>query len=336
MLFTNKKTNGTVDVVFRAFEDSDVYTVIACLEEAYGKTYVHPEFYSATALKRYNKNQTVVFRIAETVTGEPVGIVGSEVSSVFTNQCELMSQVIRHKFRGYGIAYEQLKDLITSLKDREVPSLYAVALACHTFAQDAVEQLGMISCGFVLNLFDKQEFVTEYDIGNSKLSQTIVAMKKQKNSAGKIYLSDEAVPLAKEMYSELGADFEISASGNKSDKSIFKSERDEVNHTITSYIYENGENAAEMVLNTLRDTENDSRWVSNVYLSVSDSGAVKTYERLRKAGFVLAGFQPLTEDKEFVVLHNPLKLNFRMNDVKYINSQEKFAALINRQLSERE
>jgi hypothetical protein len=63
-------------------------------------------------------------------------------------------------------------------------------------------------------------------------------------------------------------------------------------------------------------------------LNLRDENAIGAYEFLAEKGFFFTGIQPLSSSGEFMLMHNPLKYKFNMDDVVYVESQSRFAEYI--------
>lgn len=333
MYLQNKSTGGGIEPVFRPFRPEDAEQLITCVRDAYGDTYVKPWIYSAEGLLRHVESGEMRFSVAE-VDGVIAGITACEISEHFPQVGEIACQIIRQAYSGYGIALPLALHAMRQGEQMPLAAQFARALGCHLISQKTLKSMGFTACGFLLHVFDKEQFRYRFENGNYiKIPQSVAVKRQEKTEAGRIWMPEELMPLAEQVYSELGVSWSRNPScGVLAGEDVWEREPDEKHATLALWARSCGaefEKKLDMEVSAV--AENPGQTV-NLYLNLSCPGSGAAYEAACKRGFFFTGFFPCGADGEYMLLHHPLQVPVLLDGIPHIPEYAPFMEQIRRQL----
>lgn len=289
----NEQTKERVVFTMRPFVSGDEQGLLDCIRDEYGESYFKRDFYDREKLREKAMGEQYVFFVAE-ANGE---IAGMEIFALFTGHgddyIEPASQILKQKYRGFGLAAELVAYTFPLAKAMKPKALFVHAVTFHSITQRVCQEQGMIPTGFRLGSFLAEKMNNSYPKGKCpKYSEGILILPVEKQSAGKVYLPQELHPYATNIYDRLGLSYELSG-----EKASFLQEHarisavtDELQRTVLIRILEFGEDLTDQI-EKLMNGHTQSLWTYQVTIP-SDSGAsVTAYEKLAEKGFFFTGIK---------------------------------------------
>ncbi|GLB30744.1 hypothetical protein LAD12857_26670 [Lacrimispora amygdalina] len=330
-----KNKNGdTLLVLLREYRKGDEEGMIACIRDEYGETYFKRDFYDPEYIKSESDNHHIKFLAAQTEDKEIAGMMILKQFYPEESMCEIASQIFRKKYRGYGLALPFFQYGLELLKARNYSAAYCLPVTFHHITQVLLYRSGLRAAGFILNVFDLDKIIHSYKNGrNTKHSQAIQIMALDKRDAGTLYLPVEHQKFAGMVYESLGVNYSfheekmISEWGESDmpDYSDMTFSNDAVQSNLEIRVLLVGRDFKKRLLNLHRQFPLCRKQTASLFLNCNDCHAVKAYEILKKMGYFFTGLKPLCSEKEYMVLHNPGKVQIYFDD--YMVSSE-FASLL--------
>ena len=304
--FRNEQLQKEIDLQFRQFRPEDVMALISCIRDEYGDTYFKQSFYNPEALLVDDATKKIQFLVVQRDDGEIVGMMALKRFKPQEDMCEIASQIIRREYRGYHIAWPFFQYGMSVLaKLPEVSAVYCLPVLFHKITETLMERLGLVPCGFICSVFFMDHICHSYHRdGNHKHPQGIMIKKQEKQSAGVLYVAKEHQEIAAQIYSALQVSFSFGDPEPMTGTSALHYYNDERQQNCAIYVDHSGTDLMQRV-REIQQQFSGSWQTYNVFLNVSDSGAVEAYRQLTAEGFFFTGFQPLCSVREIMVLHDP-------------------------------
>lgn len=336
MNITNKKTDVTIDVTFRPFQQEDATQMVDCFCDAYEDSYIDDFVYSPQGILKKQQSGGFQFYVAETAEGEIISINASEKDPYFPNQLECGCQVTKGKYQGFALGKLTL-DYQCKAEAKSHCSFRAHPVAIHPISQKIVKSLGFHACGLLLNIFDDVKFQAVPNT-TDKLSLVVAVKPVEEEDVGTLWIPEELQSLGGKMYKNLSVHHEFAT----------KETATPLNGEGIRHVSDNGRHCATKI-QVISGGEDFSPWLAQqvteasekgalstvtLYLNAKDSSCLFAYEVARKQGFFFEGFLPCGET-EYILLHNPLKVEFSLESLSVIEEYNPFVAFIRRQQHER-
>lgn len=334
MLLRHKTTLQPLEVTLRPFRPSDAPHIIACIRDAYGDTYVKPYLYTEEGILDHEKNGELCFSVAETPEGRIAGITAYARSGpFFPGMSEIACQVILQEFNGYGLALPLALHAMERAERLPLAGQYSRALGCHLISQKTLKGMGFTACGFLLNVFNKEKFTYRYRNGGyAKVPQSLAVKRQDAADLGPLFLPEEWEPLAEQAFRHLGVSWERAPGGELSGPDEWAWEDDEVHATLYLWAKTCGKEFPAHLAAALQAEAAHKDGTVNLFLSLSRPGSAAAYEEARRLGFFPTAILPCTADGTYLLLHHPLQVPVRLDEIPCIPEYEPFLGQIRRQL----
>lgn len=334
MLLAQKGSGKTIDFALRAARREDASQIISCIRDAYGDTYVKPFLYSAQGIIQYQESGKMCFSVAETPDGDIAGITACEYSEHFPGLGEIACQVVCREYNGFGLALPLACHSMHQAEQRPLSGQFARALGCHLISQKTLDGMGFTACGFLLNVFDKTLFLHRYQNGDyAKIPQSVAVKRQGKTHAGTIWLPPELGESARHIYESLGLPYTLRESDPlPSLPGLWDEDYNQEHGTLTVWSRQCGTDFAPYLNQHLSLLASRSGQSVNLYLNLSLPGCAAAYQAARQMGFFFTGFLPCSGDGEYMILHHPLSLPVRLDNIPHIPQYAPILAQIRRQL----
>lgn len=308
-------SNGSKKILvrFRRFQPNDSDKLIRCIQDEYGESYFKRNFYNADYLKSEYSNGHIIFLVAERDNGDIVGMLALKRFLPRESMCEIASEIFLKEYRGFKMAYPFFKYALRQIHlMKNVSAIYCLPVVFHDISQKLMERIRLTPCGFVFGAFLMSKIRHSYKFDeNLKHPQGIMIHRLGKKDAGVLYLPQEHQDIASEIYNQLNVKFKFGESKTVAKKTIYTYDNDEVQENCAIYIDIAGNDILEIV-EEIQDSFQAQNQTFNIFLNISESGAIAAYESLKQIGYFFAGFQPLCSEREIMVLHNPRKVPINM------------------------
>ncbi len=309
---------------------SDCEEVVSCLRCAFGDSYIKPQMYSPEEVMRMQQSGSIHLYLAMTEDGCAAGIMGWEQVSMFPQTAELCTLVVRSGYEGAGLGEALIRHAYNIVKQLDITSVFSYPIASHFKAQRCIEKLGAVCCGFLPSVFSVERFSSGVEgHTNPKDSLTVVAFNINKTNAGRLYLCKEHHPLAKQVYSSLGAEFTLTdtAAPLHSSPTEYEYRYDSTHSTLYININLAGEDFPQL-MQKLTSHRSNGYFTAQLCLNMKDESAVNAAQLLESHGFFLTGFHPLCGEREYCIYHYSGSVSFDIDDLNYIDGQREFAECI--------
>lgn len=330
-----RKTFSENGYVIREFIPEDADGVIECIRDAYGESYVKPFLYNRDELLRLDSERVMCFSVAVADNGDIAGITAFERDEHFSEMGEIACQVIRRDYSGQGLAIELAMHAMQRAEREDFTAQYARALGCHLISQKTLKRMGFTACGFMLNVFDKRLFLHRFQNGDyAKIPQSVAVKKQKKASVGRLWLPHELLKTGRSVYSELGVDADIciEAIPPLTGDSLLESYGDTLHNTLSVWVRGCGADIEGRLDELLAQVGERSGQSIQLYINIGKDGGAKAYSCARARGFFFTGFLPCCADGDYMIMHHPLKLPVKLNEIPHIPEYDPFIEEIRRQL----
>lgn len=327
-------------VVLQRYRPGDEEEMIACIRDEYGESYFKKALYHQGYIKEKAKEGAYTFLVAKTLSGEIAGMMILKGFYPEENMCELASQIIKKKYRGYGLSMPFAEYGMEILLSGSYYAAYCLPVLFHDISQRHVYKLGLRATGFLLNVFDLEKISHSYEKGrNSKHSQGIQIRAVKKEDAGTIYLPKEHQAFARAVYGRLGVKYKLAKEkreagkekkegipGKMPEESLLTYKNNSVQSSLEINIYAVGADLREKLAMIYEKYPLTGRQTANVFLNCSDKYSVYAYRILKDRGWFFTGLKPLCSDREFLIMHHKGEVAVYFED--YVVSRE-FKPLLN-------
>lgn len=312
-------------VILREYRPGDEEGMIACIRDEYQDTYFRTNLYDPEYLRKEAISGHSLFLIAQTETGE---IAGMMLLKKFAAEeiCEIASQIFQKKYRGFGLAMPFFKYGMEILLKGEYSAAYCKPVLFHDTTQKLLYRLGMRATGFLLNSFDMEQIIHSYRNGrNTKHSMGIQVLAVNRREAGTVYIPDEHQSFCRSIYESLGVTYFMPEEGGwEKELPISFSDlsyvQDEVQSSMEIRVNCVGMDLPERIEKLHEKYPLRGRQTVNLFLNISEAGAVWAYDILKDMGYFFAGLKPLCGNQEYMVLHHAGKVEMWMED--YVLTEE--------------
>lgn len=309
-------------VTLRQSRPGDEEAMIACIRDEYEDTYFRKELYDPIYIREAAESGQITFLTAETKAGEIAGMFVLKEYVPEENTCELASEILRKKYRGYGLAglfYEYGLNLLLS---RHYSAALCFPVLFHDITQKLAGRLGMRATGFLLNIFDLERIRHSYLNGkNTKHSVGVQILAVGKKDAGNVYIPQEHQALCGRIYKSLRVDFHMMPDTGRKDiqermpsESELSYRQDEMQSSLEICIHRIGMDLPGRMEKIHRKYPLTGRQTENVLLNINDIHAVDTYRSLTGSGYFFTGLKPLCGVYEYMILHHPGTVECFMED----------------------
>lgn len=335
MLFYHRSGGSPLEITIRSAREQDAPQIVDCIRDAYGGTYVKPSLYSGEEIVLLDRRGALRFSVAE-AGGRLAGVTACGLPDHFPGMAEIACQAVRREYGGYGLALPLALHAGKRAAALPLTARFARALGCHDVSQRTLRCMGFTACGLLLNVFDRERLACRLQSGGGpKIPQMVAVRRQEKSDAGGLWLPEELIPLAGNMYRELGVSWRLRAgSGPLSGPGTWDREEDARHAALTLWARSCGASFAERLAAELRRAAALPGQTVNLYLNLScpDSGAA--YEAARGLGFFFTGFLPCAGDGEYMILHHPLRVSTAPERIPHIAEYAPFLARIRRSIHE--
>ena len=296
----NEQTNETVAFTMRPFAQGDEPGLIACIRDEYGDSYFKRDFYDEKKLREKAMGDHYVFFVAE-AKGE---IAGMEIFALFTENgddyIEPASQILKRKYRGFGLAAELVAYTFPLAKAMKPSALFVHAVTFHSITQRVCGEQGMIPTGFRLGSFLAEKMKNSYPKGSCpKQSEGIMILPVEKQAAGTVYLPNELADYAAHCYDRLGMTCTICSQSASLPQTaaVLAVNTDELQRTVLIRILQSG---ADLILQIrqIMAAHSQPYWTYQITISADQGYAIAEYEQLLETGFFFTGLKAACGEKE--------------------------------------
>ncbi len=317
-------------VTLRGFRLGDEEGMIACVRDEYGESYHKKGFYSAEYLRQEAKKGFITFLVAQTKAGEIAGMLILHEFFPEESMCKIASEIIRKKYRRYGLAMPFFEYGMDILLHRNVSAASCLPVAFHDITQRLLYRLGMRATGLILNVFDLEQLHHSYKNGrNTKHSLGIQIRAVNKWNVGKVYLPKEHQDFCLRIYEGLDVMCCIAKESRMFQKgrtvSTLSYRQDELHHSLEIRIYGIGIDLPERIDALHKEYPLKGKQTANIFLNINDPNAVWAYQKLKQMGYFFTGIKPLCSENEYMVLHHLGEVEVYFQD--YVMSEE-FAEIL--------
>lgn len=325
MMILRNHRGESLTIQLRQYREGDEEGMISCIRDEYENTYFRRELYDSEYIRKKAKEGGIVFLVAVTDRGEIAGMMILKEFYPRESACEIASQILRKKYRGFGLAMLFFEYGMGILLSR----LYAAALCLpvmfHNVTQRLLQRLKMHATGMLLNVFDLNHIVHSYNNGrNKKHSQGIMIRALEKKDAGTLYIPEEHGVFCRCIYGALGAvgriveideqDAEAEPYEEVPTCSEIEYINDNVQHSLEIRVFRIGRDLEHRITELYMRYPLRGRQTAVLFLNCNDAGAVWGYGILKKMGYFFAGLKPLCGGPEYMVLHHPGKVKIYFRD----------------------
>lgn len=316
MIFSNQYEE-TVDLLFRWYLPGDDKAILECLMEEYGETYDNPNYY----VPNYFEKQVTggIFEILEVFHQKRlIGFLVVKTSEYFPGQYEMATMVIAKEYREFGVSGELIQRCVEHLDGKPITASYGHAQVFHTRSVGRLCQSGMVPTGYLFSTFFSEKLKHSFGESKSlKLPWAIAVKPVSKWDAGTLYAPKCHQNITQQVYDSLGVAYEIgtpegSAPQGKTNMAVHPYYSQE---SLVLVVDEIGTDLIRVVDQVLETYDSPALTV-NLCLNLLDCHAPWGYAQLAKHHFFFAGFQPLAEDAEYMILHNPKGVAIDFQDLK--------------------
>ena len=301
------KDGKNIQICLREFREEDAASVVACIRDEYGSTYLRYNFYDLATIIREQNLGHCKFLVAEH-SGEIAAVLGMEFPLPPATMCEWITGIVLKKYRRLGIM-----KLLFDMAKREmlgcqgIASGYGFSVTYHDISQRSMGALGFHPCGFLLSSLLSMNHSFPKD-ANWKHHLVIIVCKAGQETAGQIYVPAMHEAIALEIYGALGVHTQVgTGAAELSGKSVCREEQDEGQLCCTIWVDESGLDLADC-LQAIEARYTKPLQTFNVFLNISEPKAVAAYGLLCQKGYFFAGFRPICCDHEIMVMHKPGKV----------------------------
>lgn len=296
----NEQKNESVVFSMRPFASGDEQGLLECIRDEYGDSYFKRDFYDVGKLREKAMGEHYVFFVAE-AGGE---IAGMEIFALFTENgddyIEPASQILKQKYRGFGLAAELVAYTFPLAKMMEPQALFVHAVTFHTITQRVCGEQGMVPTGFRLGSFLAEKMHNSYPKGNCpKHSEGIMILPVQKKQAGKVYLPAQLHAYAKNIYDCLGMSYELSDQKESFSQAHAKLSvvTDELQRTVLIQLLQLGDDLTDQI-GKLMNSHTQPLWTYQITISSDCPAALTAYDQLADMGFFFTGIKAACGTKE--------------------------------------
>lgn len=282
-------------VVLRKYRPGDEGNMIACIRDEYGDSYFKKDLYSMDYIEEKAKEGSLTFLLAETFSGETVGMMMLKQFYPEENMCELATQIVKKKYRGYGLSLLLAEYGMEILLAGSYYAAYSLSVVFHDITQKTASRLGLQATGFILNVFDLERISHSYSNGrNSKHSQGIQVRAVKKKHAGTVYVPKEHQAFCRAVYDRLGVRYKL-AKEKKADKglqpakmpekSLVTCRNDSVQSSLEICICRVGKDLEKKLIEICTKYPLEGKQTANAFLNSSDRYSVYAYRLLEDRGW---------------------------------------------------
>lgn len=298
--------------------------IIACIRDEYGDTYFKKDFYRTDYLRKEAASGNSTFLVAEVEKNEIAGMMVLKGFFPEETMCEITTQILKKKYRGYGLARPFLEFGMRILRNNSYSAVCCLPVLFHNITQRLLYPIGLRATGLMLNVFDVDKIIHSYENGkNHKHSQGIQIMALHKLDVGVIYLPKEHRAFAAGVYERLLVKYQIDTEEGKKQlpsggKIQYQHNQEEssVEVRITSV----GRDAIQHVRLLQSIYPLKGKQTFNILLNINDSNAVAAYRSFQEMGYFFTGFKCLCSENEYMILHHPGEVKVYLED--YVLSSE--------------
>lgn len=337
-----KNRNGELlSVILRKYHYGDETGMIECIRDEYGDTYSKAEWYSKAAIMEKDVKGHDIFIIAQLPQGEIAGITAFvKTAGKICTTYEIEAQVIKKKYRGYGISQNIFEYGLELLQNRDYAAVYSYPVLFHDITQRRLGSLGLKAAGIMPGIVDLKVLHHSYDDGrNTKMPLGIQVKSNCSQSVGNLYIPDRHKDFCAQRYEELGVEYEIVDSpednyGKMPAKGRIFYQYNRKHHYLEISILTIGADLLRQLKLLLFTFPLKGKNTANVFLNSNNRYAVKAYNWLVDEGFFFTGIKPLCGDGEYMIMHHTgetpfypedLKLNMEFGNIaKYIIKEKKY------------
>ncbi|MBP3780037.1 MAG: GNAT family N-acetyltransferase [Selenomonas sp.] len=319
-----------LQVGYREFRPADVTGLIACIKDEYSSTYLKPEFYEPDFILNGVAKGEFHFLVAE-AEGKIAAALGLKLNMPHETTCEWITGVVLREYRRFGIMntlFQMALDKMAAMPG--ISAGYGFSVTYHDISQRAMGHLGFVPCGFMPSVLAIQNishsFVRDK---NTKHHHIIIVKCQEKDNAGTIYVPAEHTNIARQVYDSLGVKVNTESSFVPlSGESHCLVENDAGQASCSIWVEESGADLAARI-SGIEENYQDPQQTFNIMLNVSDERAVAAYHELRRLGYFFTGFRPISGKNEFMLLHNPGRIQIDFTSLAIAEAGEYLREYVN-------
>ncbi len=295
--------------IFREYMHGDEKEIRNCIEDEYGDTYLKKWMYQKEYIWEKVRKHEVIILVAQVKEYEIAGILLLEQFYPMETMCELGSETILKKYRGFGLAMELFQYGMKVILSKQYSAAYCRPVLYHNITQRLLYRIGFRVTGFRFNAIDVEKEKHSYENGrNRKASIGIQIRPVNKWNAGKLYLPKEHEEFCKSVYDSLHVKYQIASVLEKEETAIennaniryqYNVEQDELLVDIANP-EENVKTKLEMILT---EFSLKGKRTASVFINCNHPNAVSIYTWLEEKGFFFSGLKPLCSENEYLVMH---------------------------------
>ena len=310
IMLKERDTGKEALFTIRPFETGDEEGVMACVKDEYGDSYFKKFFYDKEKLKEKIETGYCDIFVAE-IDGKIAGIEILSYSDCGDSYIEPASQILNHKYRGYGLSKAMVVYTFKIIEALEPTCMFVHAVTFHDMTQKTCQKAGMIPVGFRIGSFLSENMENSYQKKRcEKYSEGILIKAIAKRDAGKVYLPEELVDFGHKIYERLGVKYEIISSDTFFDKDDFKCREkgkyiihiDDLQRFIRIQVKEDGLDLKEEILSLINKYKGLGKWSLQVALNSDTPLIYKQYGELKELGLYFTGIKPLCSDREQIYM----------------------------------
>jgi anti-sigma regulatory factor (Ser/Thr protein kinase)/N-acetylglutamate synthase-like GNAT family acetyltransferase len=302
-----------VEYELRPAEPEDAEDIAKLIYRVYGYTYVKEDLYYPDRIERALESDEKFGVVVRTSAGRAVGYF-AVLLRPDSRIGEVGEAVVDLKHRRRGLMTRMLKALIEEANERKLKGVFGEAVTAHTISQRVNARYDMTSTALCLALHRQERFRGLSEDYTQPVSVVIEFRPLVPYDTVVAYLPAAYDELLRRIYRELGA--EVHTPGRGQDPRAGRPLPDEAAidarihyqfRHLELVVEQAGADAVEQVEQTVDDLEGEDMNAVFVDLPIDDPHTPVLTERLREAGFVLAGLMPrFHEENDHLRLQRPL------------------------------
>ena len=313
--FANK-SGEKISVCFREFQPSDVQAIIDLIREEY-ICYLKPQYLNPETLIDLHRRSEVVFYVVQTQEGKIVACLNDQKNSQ-NKFSDMGTGIIAKDYRQFRLFEPLIKFVMDEIyKKNQASAICAHLVMYHQITEKLIDRLGLKPCAFELQVMAVDKWQPAYqNRKTAKHSLVFTTKKVTQNDVGKVYLPQEHLDFAENIYNSLDVDFKIVSEKNPLQGKTEIEVGDVLDHKYTAILVKNaGVDLAEKILEVEKSRQ-DPLQNFNLFVNTSQPQAVTAYEVLRELGYFFTGVEPLGGNRELMVMNNPKKLKIYFEEMQ--------------------
>jgi GNAT superfamily N-acetyltransferase len=279
---------------------------VDCIKSVYGEHSYYTRFYDADFVR------SIEDRIFVAVfDGKVVGTTVLSDWGYKHRDFEISTLVVRKEMSGKNIARKLSGFALDKVSD--LPSVKGAVVTSHEISQVLAKDFGYFASSILYGVF------------MNKSPLVLVVHNFHVKDVGRINVPEDLLPFAENLYSKLGASYEIAPFEPAgliphipSNSDIWH-EHDAHFQYLDIYVMTYGKDCKARIAEIERACA-QPRLTVNIFIDMHDPLARIAYKSLMEDGCVYTGFMPLSSGSEFIILHKPLCTDMHPEEMNLISS----------------